>query len=90
MKHPILHPGQNLGPHNGEAHYHAETLAFDLTSIFIQTMLLLTRSLTFLALELCDFAKMIAIGAVPQRSGYLSAFFGLVPSHGLHVPAGCL
>jgi cytochrome o ubiquinol oxidase subunit 3 len=27
-------------------------------------------------------------GACPQRSGFLSAFFGLVPLHGLHVFAG--
>jgi cytochrome o ubiquinol oxidase subunit III len=159
MKHPVLHPGINLGPHHGEAHDHAETLAFgfwvflmsdliifglmfatyvtmanpmgmaggpgpkeafDLTSIFAQTMILLTSSLTFgiaslamrheqgrpriafwlvitlvlgltfLAFELSDFAKMFALGAVPQRSGFLSAFFGLVPLHGLHVAIGCL
>jgi len=44
----------------------------------------------FLTLELRDFAAMIAQGAGPQRSGYLSAFFGLVPLHGLHVTAGML
>ena len=33
---------------------------------------------------------MIAKGAVPQRSGYLSAFWGLVPLHGLHVASGCV
>ncbi|MFT6677314.1 MAG: cytochrome o ubiquinol oxidase subunit 3 [Sulfitobacter sp.] len=159
MKHPVLHPGLNLGPHHGEAHDHAETLAFgfwvflmsdliifglmfatyitmatpmgmaggpgpkdafDLTSIFAQTMILLFSSLSFglaslalrheqgrrkisawllvtlvlgllfLTLELRDFAQMFASGAVPQRSGFLSAFFGLVPLHGLHVAAGCL
>ncbi len=86
MKHPVLHPGLNLGPHHGEAHDQAETLAFgfwvflmsdliifglmfatyatmanptglaggpgprdvyDLTSVFAQTMILLTSSLTF-------------------------------------------
>jgi cytochrome o ubiquinol oxidase subunit 3 len=31
---------------------------------------------------------MIAIGAVPQRSAFLSAFFALVGCHGLHVSAG--
>lgn len=44
----------------------------------------------FLALELHDFLHMIAIGAGPSRSGYLSAFFALVPTHGLHVLAGSL
>ena len=94
--------------------------AFDLRSIFFQTMILLTSSLTFgfatlamrhemgraaiaswlvlslllgllfLTLELRDFFHMIDKGAVPQRSGYWSAFWGLVPLHGLHVAAGCV
>ena len=43
---------------------------------------------TFLALELREFAGMIAAGAAPQRSAFLSAFFTLVGCHGLHVTAG--
>ena len=50
----------------------------------------LLLGLAFLALELHDFAGMFAKGGVPSRSGFLSAFFGLVPLHGLHVAAGCL
>ena len=42
----------------------------------------------FLALELREFAGMIAIGAGPQRSAFLSAFFTLVGCHGMHVTAG--
>lgn len=42
----------------------------------------------FLVLELREFAGMIAIGATPQRSAFLSAFFTLVGCHGLHVAAG--
>src|ERR1700693_6032600 len=42
----------------------------------------------FLALELREFVGMIAIGAGPQRSAFLSAFFTLVGCHGLHVTAG--
>jgi cytochrome o ubiquinol oxidase subunit 3 len=42
----------------------------------------------FLTLELREFAGMIAIGAGPQRSAFLSAFFTLVGCHGLHVTAG--
>jgi cytochrome o ubiquinol oxidase subunit 3 len=44
----------------------------------------------FLALEAHDFAGMIAIGAGPQRSAFLSSFFTLVGCHGLHVTAGLL
>jgi cytochrome o ubiquinol oxidase subunit III len=42
----------------------------------------------FLALELREFGSMIAMGAGPQRSAFLSAFFTLVGCHGLHVTAG--
>jgi len=93
---------------------------FDLGSLFAQTMILLTSSLTFgiasismkyeagrgrlmawlgvtlllgfcfLFLEIRDFAAMADKGGVPSRSGFLSAFFGLVPLHGLHVASGCL
>ncbi|WP_170559492.1 cytochrome c oxidase subunit 3 [Ruegeria atlantica] len=93
---------------------------FDLQSIFAQTLILLTSSLTvglamlalkynlprwrivfwfsvtlllglsFLVLEIRDFMAMAEKGGIPQRSGFLSAFYGLVPLHGLHVATGCL
>jgi cytochrome o ubiquinol oxidase subunit 3 len=44
--------------------------------------------LAFLALELREFADMIARDAGPQRNAFLSAFFTLVGCHGLHVLAG--
>jgi len=44
----------------------------------------------FLIIELREFAGMIAIGAGPQRSAFLSAFFTLVGCHGAHVTAGLL
>ena len=44
----------------------------------------------FLVMEFQEFAHMIHIGAGPQRSGFLSAFFALVGLHGLHVSAGLL
>ena len=44
----------------------------------------------FLALELREFAAMIADGATPQRSAFLSAFFALVGCHGIHVAVGLL
>jgi cytochrome o ubiquinol oxidase subunit III len=45
---------------------------------------------TFLALEVREFADMIAQGATPQRSAFLSAFFTLVGCHGLHVTVGLI
>ncbi|MEH2548426.1 cytochrome o ubiquinol oxidase subunit 3 [Bradyrhizobium sp. AZCC 2262] len=44
----------------------------------------------FLTLEIREFANMIAIGATPQRSAFLSAFFTLVGCHGLHVTLGLI
>jgi len=45
---------------------------------------------TFLSLEIREFSSMIAIGATPQRSAFLSAFFTLVGCHGLHVALGLI
>ena len=42
----------------------------------------------FLCLELSEFGRMLAAGAGPSRSAFLSAFFTLVSTHGLHVTAG--
>jgi cytochrome o ubiquinol oxidase subunit 3 len=42
----------------------------------------------FLVLELREFAAMLAQGAGPDRSAFLSAFFALVGMHGLHVSLG--
>jgi cytochrome o ubiquinol oxidase subunit 3 len=42
----------------------------------------------FIGLELYEFAHLIHEGAGPQRSAFLSAFFTLVGTHGLHVAVG--
>jgi cytochrome o ubiquinol oxidase subunit 3 len=42
----------------------------------------------FLWLELREFTGMVAHGAGPARSAFLSAFFALVGMHGLHVSIG--
>jgi len=46
--------------------------------------------LVFLGIELHEFSSMIAEGAGPQRSAFLSSFFTLVGCHGAHVTAGLL
>jgi cytochrome o ubiquinol oxidase subunit 3 len=43
---------------------------------------------SFIALEVSEFARLIARGAGPTRSAFLSAFFTLVGTHGLHVTLG--
>jgi cytochrome o ubiquinol oxidase subunit 3 len=44
--------------------------------------------LAFVGIELSEFAGLIAEGATPQRSAFLSGFFALVGTHGLHVAFG--
>lgn len=46
--------------------------------------------LAFLAIELYEFHHMIHEGATPQRSAFLSSFFTLVGTHGLHVTFGII
>ena len=46
--------------------------------------------LAFLGVELYEFAHMIHQGAGPQRSAFLSSFFTLVGTHGLHVTFGTI
>ena len=46
--------------------------------------------LAFIGIELTEFAHMIHEGATPQRSAFLSAFFTLVGTHGLHVSCGLI
>ena len=90
---------------------------FDKKHVFLETMCLLTSSVTcgfgslavlrtdagamyfwmgvtfllgvtFLSLEGSEFAGMVAAGAGPSHSAFLSAFFTLVGTHGLHVSLG--
>ena len=39
-------------------------------------------------MEASEFAHMVAIGAGPSQRAFLSAFFALVGTHGLHVTLG--
>ncbi|MGA0565320.1 cytochrome o ubiquinol oxidase subunit III [Ancylobacter sp. VNQ12] len=44
----------------------------------------------FIGMEIHEFAHLIAEGAGPSRSAFLSAYFTLVGTHGLHVTAGLI
>ncbi len=46
--------------------------------------------LAFIGVELYEFNHLIHQGAGPQRSAFLSAFFALVGTHGLHVTFGII
>ena len=55
-------------------------------------MLIVTGLLgaAFLGMELTEFANLVHEGNSWQRSGFLSAFFTLVGTHGLHITAGLI
>lgn len=46
--------------------------------------------LSFMGMEIHEFAKLISEGNGPDRSAFLSGFFTLVGTHGLHVTSGLL
>jgi cytochrome o ubiquinol oxidase subunit III len=46
--------------------------------------------LAFVIMEIWEFYGMVQVGAGPDRSGFLSAFFTLVGTHGLHVTFGLI
>lgn len=50
----------------------------------------LALGLLFLGLEWSDFASMAAKGGIPRRSGFISATWVLIATHGLHVTMGSL
>src|SRR6478752_5830752 len=67
---------------------------FDLKLVAVNTAMLLFSSITFglafLGIELYEFAHLIHEGATPMRSAFLSSFFTLVGTHGLHVTFGLI
>ena len=60
--------------------------------LWTEVWLLVTGLLgaAFLSLESYEFVSMVARGASPERSAFLSSFFALVGCHGCHVTAGLL
>ncbi|MBV9539106.1 MAG: cytochrome (ubi)quinol oxidase subunit III [Acidisphaera sp.] len=68
-------------------------VAMEARSMLLTQLLLLLTGLLgfgFLAMEATEFAGLVARGAGPDRSAFLSSFFALVGCHGLHVTAGLL
>jgi cytochrome o ubiquinol oxidase subunit 3 len=107
----VLHNNTYGGPGGSEL--------FDMPSILVETLILLTSSFTcglamiavrqrsikhtlfwfgftfvlgviFLFMELTEFKHLIAEGNSWHRSGFLSSFFTLVGTHGLHIAIGLL
>ena len=64
-------------------HKRAHETAFWMAASFL-------LGLVFLGMELSEFSNLIAEGHGPQMSAFLSSFFTLVGTHGLHVALGAL
>jgi cytochrome o ubiquinol oxidase subunit III len=64
--------------------------AADRSRVLLWLVVTVALGLGFLFLEFGEFSGMIAQGAGPDRSGFLSGFFTLVGTHGLHVSIGVL
>jgi cytochrome o ubiquinol oxidase subunit 3 len=62
----------------------------DRRSVILWLAITSALGVTFVAMELSEFANLVRVGAGPERSGFLSAFFVLVGTHGLHVSAGLI
>ena len=72
----------------GEAMPHMEAGRVGPTRFWLAITGLL--GLAFVVVELYEFSHLIAEGAGPQRSAFLSAFFTLVGTHGAHVTVGLI
>jgi cytochrome o ubiquinol oxidase subunit 3 len=57
-------------------------------SAYLWMFATIVLGLLFLRQETTEFAAMVAAGAGPSRSAFLSAFYTLVGTHGLHVTSG--
>ena len=60
----------------------------DTPATFLWMIATFALGATFLGMEVTEFARMVAVGAGPSHSAFLSAFFALVGTHGLHVTLG--
>jgi cytochrome o ubiquinol oxidase subunit III len=60
----------------------------DRTATYFWMTITFLLGAAFLTLELSEFRHMLELGAGPSRSAFLSAFFTLVGTHGLHVTLG--
>ncbi|MEM8791340.1 MAG: cytochrome o ubiquinol oxidase subunit III [Pseudomonadota bacterium] len=61
-----------------------------ITGLNIWLIVTLVFGLAFLGLEVAEFTHLWHLGATPAASAFLSSFYVLVGTHGLHVTAGCI
>ncbi len=58
--------------------------------IYLWMILTLILGVSFLYLEVSEFSRLVDEGASWKVSAFLSSFFTLVGTHGLHITVGCL
>ena len=59
-----------------------------LKAVYLWSAVTIVLGATFVGIEIAEFAQMAAQGFTPSRSAFLSSFFALVGTHGLHVSVG--
>lgn len=62
----------------------------NLKNVLIFCIVTFLLGLSFLGLELHEFSRLVEEGNGPSRSAFLSSYFTLVGTHGLHITAGLL
>ena len=60
----------------------------DARALYLLMIATFVLGAAFLGMEVTEFAGMVSMGAGPSQSAFLSAFFALVGTHGLHVTLG--
>lgn len=60
------------------------------SKVFMWLIITFILGAGFIAMEIYEFHHLIAEGYGPDKSAFLSAFFALVGTHGLHVTAGLI
>jgi cytochrome o ubiquinol oxidase subunit 3 len=58
------------------------------SDVLVYLLITFMLGLIFVGLEVNEFVRLISEGSGPGRSAFLSSFFTLVSTHGLHVTAG--
>jgi cytochrome o ubiquinol oxidase subunit 3 len=60
----------------------------DARALYLWMLATFALGAAFLWMEVSEFAGMVSLGAGPSHSAFLSSFFALVGTHGLHVTLG--
>ena len=91
--HPIAATWQTLVVLSSVFAYSLATVALkrgNRAGLLVGMAVAVILGVVFIALELADFASLFHAGATPDTSGFLSAFFVLIATHGLHMAFGIL